>query len=105
LTEVIARRGEQPIGRDVLTFQRMDGVAESFHTDQNRELLSRLASQTGGRYWRPQDLSDLPDEIAFSEAGVTTRDTRELWNMPIFLLAIMLLRFTEWLLRRKWGIV
>ena len=89
----------------MLTFQRMDGVAENFHTGQNRELLSRLASQTGGRYWRPQDLSDLPDEIAFSEAGVTTRETRELWNMPVFLLAIVLLRFTEWLLRRKWGIV
>jgi uncharacterized membrane protein len=105
LTEVVARRGEQPIGRDVLTFQRMNGVAENFHTGQNRELLNRLASQTGGRYWRPQDLSDLPDEIAFSEAGVTTRETRELWNMPFFLLAIVLLRLIEWLLRRKWGIV
>jgi uncharacterized membrane protein len=105
LTEVVAKRGEQPIGRDVLTFQRMDGVAENFHTDQNRELLSRLASQTGGRYWHPRDLAELPDEIAFSEAGVTTRETRELWNMPIFLLAILLLRFAEWLLRRKWGIV
>jgi hypothetical protein len=36
---------------------------------------------------------------------VTTRETRELWNMPIFLFAIVLLRSTEWLLRRKWGIV
>jgi uncharacterized membrane protein len=108
LTEVIARRGDQPnqpLGRDVLTFQRMDGIAENFHTDQNRELLTRLASQTGGKYWRPQDLADLPDEISFSEAGVTTRETRELWNMPVFLLAIVLLRFAEWLLRRKWGIV
>jgi uncharacterized membrane protein len=105
LTEVVAMRGDHPIGRDVLTFQRMDGVAENFHTDQNRELLTRLASQTGGRYWRPQDLSDLPDEIAYSEAGVTARETRELWNMPAFLAAIVLVRFTEWLLRRKWGIV
>jgi uncharacterized membrane protein len=105
LTEVIARRGERQIGRDVLTFQRMDGVAESFHTEQNRELLSRLAAQTGGRYWRPQDLADLPDEIAFSEAGVTRRETRELWNMPVVFLVIILLRFSEWLLRRKWGIV
>ncbi len=34
-----ARRGDQPLGRDVLTFQRMDGVAENFHIEQNRELL------------------------------------------------------------------
>ena len=105
LTEVIARRGDRPVGRDVLTFQRVDGIAENFHTDRNGELLGRLAAQTGGKYWRPQALSDLPDEIALSEAGVTTRETRELWNMPIALLAIVLLRFSEWLLRRTWGVV
>src|SRR4029077_5393373 len=45
LTEVIARRGNDQIGRDVLTFQRTDGVAEHFHTGQNRDLLEHLASQ------------------------------------------------------------
>jgi uncharacterized membrane protein len=105
LTEVTAARGDQPVGRDVLSFQRMDGIAESFHTDQNRELLERLASQTGGRYWRPQELSTLADEIAYSDAGVTTRATHELWNMPAVFLAMLCLRSGEWLLRRKWGAV
>jgi hypothetical protein len=105
LTEVTAQRGTAPIGRDVLTFQRMDGIAENFHTEQNRELLVRLASQTGGRYWRPQELSKLPDEISYSEAGVSARETRELWNMPAVFLVILLLRSAEWLLRRSWGIV
>ena len=33
--------GKQPqeLGRDVVTFQREDGVAENFHTEQNRDLL------------------------------------------------------------------
>ena len=31
------------LGRDVLTFRREDGVAENFHTSQNRELLEKLA--------------------------------------------------------------
>ena len=105
LTEVTAQRGTASIGRDVLTFQRMDGIAENFHTEQNRDLLVRLASQTGGRYWRPQDLSKLPDEISYSEAGVSARETRELWNMPAVFLAILLLRSAEWLVRRSWGIV
>ena len=105
VTEVTAMRGEEPIGRDVVTFQRMDGVAENFHTGQNRELLERLASQTGGTYWHPQDVSKLSDEIPFSSAGITIRETKELWNMPIIFLVIILLRFSEWLLRRKWGIV
>jgi uncharacterized membrane protein len=105
VAEVTAVRGEEEIGRDVVTFQRMDGVAENFHTGQNRELLERLASQTGGRYWRPDELSKLSSEIPFSEAGITVRETKQLWNMPILFLVILLLRFSEWLLRRKWGVV
>ncbi|MBZ5699369.1 MAG: glutamine amidotransferase [Acidobacteriia bacterium] len=105
LTEVTATRGTEELGRDVLTFARMDGVAENFHTGQNRELLEKLASQTGGRYWRPQDLSRLPNEISYSEAGITVRDTKDLWNMPAVFLLILLLRSSEWLLRRKWGVV
>jgi len=105
VAEITAKRGEEELGRDVLNFQRMDGVAENFHTEQNRPLLERLASQTGGRYWRPQDLSRLPSEISYSEAGITIRDTKELWNMPAVFLLILLLRSSEWLLRRKWGIV
>jgi uncharacterized membrane protein len=105
LTEVVATRGADEIGRDTLTFARMDGVAENFHTVQNRELLEKLASQTGGRYWRPQDLNRLPSEISYSEAGITIRDTKELWNMPVVFFVLLLLRFSEWLLRRKWGVV
>jgi uncharacterized membrane protein len=105
LTEVTAQRGGQEIGRDVLTFQRMDGVAENFHTEQNRDLLEKLASQTGGRYWKPQELSKLPGEIAYSEAGITVRETKPLWDMPAIFLLILALLFAEWLLRRKWGIV
>ncbi len=111
LTEVTANRVNrnsgklQELGRDTLTFQRMDGVAENFHTDQNRELLERLATQTGGQYWKPADLGKLASSIPFSEAGVTMRETRDLWNLPLVFVVLLLLRFSEWWLRRKWGIV
>ena len=111
LTEVTAQRADsksgtvKEIGRDVLTFQRMDGVAENFHTEQNRALLERLAAQTGGQYWKPADLGKLASAIPFSEAGVTVRETKELWNLPLVFLVLLLLRFSEWWLRRKWGIV
>ena len=111
LTEVTAQRTDpaagtvKELGRDVLTFQRMDGVAESFHTEQNRELLEHLASQTGGQYWKPADLDKLAARIPFSEAGVTMRETKDLWDLPLIFLVLVLLRFSEWWLRRKWGIV
>ncbi len=103
--EILARRGEQEVGRDVLTFQRQDGVAENFRTEQNRELLEKLASQTGGRYWNPGELGRLSREISYSEAGITVQETRDLWNMPAVFLLAVLLRAAEWLLRRRWGAV
>ena len=105
LTEVTAQRNATELGRDVLTFQRMDGVAENFHTEQNRDLLERLATQTGGQYWKPADLGKLAASIPFSEAGVTMRETKDLWDLPLIFLVLLALRFSEWWLRRRWGIV
>lgn len=105
LTEIVATRDKEELGRDVLNFARMDGVAENFHTEQNRDLLEKLSAETGGRYWTAQDVSRLPGEISYSEAGITVRDTKELWNMPIVFLLLVLLPSAEWLLRRRWGVV
>ncbi len=93
------------LGRDVIAFQRTNGVAENFHTEQNRDLLEKLSVATGGRYWKPEELAQLPSEISYSEAGISVRDTKELWNMPVVFLLLLALVATEWLLRRKWGIV
>jgi uncharacterized membrane protein len=105
VAEVTAARGAEELGRDVLTFERTDGVAENFHTEQNRDLLEKLSSQTGGRYWKAEELERLPSEISYSEGGISVRDTKELWNMPIVFLVLLGLMSGEWLLRRKWGVI
>jgi uncharacterized membrane protein len=105
VTEITARRGQQELGRDVVTFRREDGVAENFHLEQNRDLLEKLSSQTGGRYYRPNEVTKLGEDIAYSDAGITVRETRDLWDMPIVFFFALLLCCTEWLLRRKWGVV
>jgi hypothetical protein len=105
LAEVTAEKGSQELGSDTFPFERIDGVAENFHTVQNRELLEKLATETGGRYWTPGELSRLPNEISYSDAGISVRDIKELWNMPVVFLWLLLLMAAEWLLRRKWGVV
>ena len=105
VVEITGKNGSEEAGRDVLTLQRMDGVAENFHTEQNRELLKNLSAQTGGRYWKPQEISKLASEVSYSEAGISIREAKDLWDMPAIFLLILLLRGSEWLLRRKWGIV
>lgn len=105
VAEISAHRGTEQLGRDVLSFRREDGVAENFHREQNRDLLEKLASETGGHYFRARDAGRLVDQIAYSDAGITARETMDLWNMPIVFLLAIALRAAEWLLRRRWSVV
>jgi len=106
LAEVTAASANgEPLGSDVVTFEREDGVAENFHTGQNRHLLEQLSAETGGSYWKSSGLKYLPRDISYSDAGISVRNTRELWNMPIVFLLLLGLPIAEWLLRRKWGVL
>lgn len=105
VVETTARQDKTDLGRDTLTFRREDGVAENFGAAQNRDLLEKLSSDTGGSYYTPSNAKKLIDEIAVSEAGITAHDNLDLWDMPILFLLVILIRGGEWLLRRKWGVV
>ena len=105
IAEVIANRGGEEIGRDVLNFRREDGVAENFRLEQNRELLEKLSGETGGQYYTPETLGALAGDIAYSEAGITVRQTYDLWNMPVVFFLVIAFKALEWYLRRRWGVV
>lgn len=103
--EAVAKDDNGETGRDVVSFLREDGVEENFRTEQNRELLERLARETGGRYWKPTETGGLGEAISLSEAGISVKETRELWDAPAALLLLAGLKAAAWLLRRRWGAV
>ncbi len=103
--EAKAFLGDESLGAALLHVRREDGVAEDFEPAQNRALLERLAEQTGGRYWTLNELAGLPEEVRFSEAGITARENLDLWDMPAVFLLLLGLKSGEWLLRRKWGTI
>ncbi len=105
VAEISAQRNGQKLGSDVLPFHRENGIAENFRREQNRDLLEKLSDATGGRYYTPKTADRLTDEISYSQAGITSREMKDLWNMPVIFLLLLALRSTEWLLRRKWGVV
>ena len=103
--EATAHSDGERLGADSLHLRRESGVAEHFHPQRNGSLLARLAEQTGGRYWELDELADLPQEIRFSEAGITSREVLDLWNMPALFLLLLALRAAEWLARRRKGVI
>jgi uncharacterized membrane protein len=105
VADITASQGSLGAGRDTVAFQRVDGVAENFHTGQNVELLKSLAAETGGRYWSAADLAGLARAIPYADAGVAVQRFQDLWNMPAVFLLLLLLPLGTWLLRRRWGVV
>jgi hypothetical protein len=100
-----AKQDKTDFGQDAVTFRREDGVAENFGAAQNKDLLEKLANDTGGNYYTPSNARRLTGEVAVSEAGINAHDNLDLWDMPALFLLVILIRGGEWLLRRKWGVV
>jgi uncharacterized membrane protein len=97
-----AKAGSKDVGTLQTHIRRNDGVVEHFGTQQNRPLLQRIADSTGGRYWRLDQLDDVPDAMRYSKAGIVERQTLDLWNLPALFLLLLALKAAEWLLRLRW---
>jgi hypothetical protein len=78
-------------------------MEEYFGARMRRGLLERVAAETGGRFYAGGEVSNLPEDIAYTARGVTVVEEKELWDMPAAFLAILALMTTEWVLRRRKG--
>ena len=78
--------------------------AELMHADLQAPLLQRLAEVTGGRYFHLNDAENLPDAITVSKSSYSKLTEQEIWDAPIFFLAIAVLLAAEWFIRRAKGL-
>ena len=79
-------------------------TSEFYEAGMREPLLRRIADETGGRFYALDEIDRLPDDLAVAGHGATIVETRELWDMPVIFLALVLLLGGEWLLRRRWGL-
>jgi hypothetical protein len=78
--------------------------AESFDAALRAPLLQRLADETGGRAYTAATMGRLPDDLRYSERGVTVVEERDLWDMPALLLLLLGCVIGEWSYRRLRGL-
>jgi hypothetical protein len=80
------------------------GEAEFFDPTMHGAPLRRIAEETGGRFYTADNVKGLAEDIRYAGRGVTSVEQRELWNMPIILIALMGLVCAEWGYRRLVGL-
>lgn len=103
--EALAERDDEPLATIRASLAYEAGQAEHFGIRSNPALLGRLSAATGGRLLSADNLSELPDLLRYSKAGVAEIRSQAIWDAPAFFLLLLLLKAGEWLLRRRWGTI
>jgi hypothetical protein len=101
---VDASRDGQKIGAGAVSLRATPGDAEYFNPTMHAQRLQRIAEETGGKFYTADAVNGLPEDLKYTGRGVTTVEERDLWHMPIVLLALIGLVVGEWAYRRAVGL-
>jgi len=99
-----SRRGNDTTSAAPATLLVDDYGADVEQAELRAPLLRRIATETGGRYYPLADAGRLAEDVVFTESGVTVRESRDLWDMPIVFFLLVGLLGAEWGYRRWRGL-
>ena len=101
---VEASGGEELLGEDTVYVQVAPSDDEYYDSTMRAPLLQRIAEETGGRFYTPDTVASLAEDIQYVGGGVTVVEERDLWDMPVLLLLLVSLVLGEWGYRRMRGL-
>ncbi len=78
---------------------------EFFDAEMRSALLKEISEETGGRFYTPENAAALAEDVSFTESGTSVLEERDLWDMPIIFLLLLVLVSSEWGYRRQRGLV
>jgi hypothetical protein len=93
------------LGRDEGKFSVEEFNLEFQDTRMNEELLRRIAEESGGAYFTPNDFSGLTERLKFTEKYVVIKNEWEIWNKTPLLIACVVLLSAEWWIRKRKGML
>ncbi len=98
--QVDASRAGKTLGTGRTNVRAAPSDAEYFDATMHAQRLQRIAQETGGRFYTPETVAGMPEDLRYTGRGVTTVEERELWHMPIVLMLFVALLSAEWAWRR-----
>ena len=82
-----------------------DLAREYYESEMRSSLLQRVSDETGGGFYTVADAANLAEDIRYTESGTTVVEERDLWDMPVIFLLVVMLASGEWGYRRFRGLV
>ena len=104
--EVSARSGKTSasLGSAQTSFAAGPLNREARDAAQNRQLLERIAAETGGSYYTADRVNNLVEDLTHSEGAGAARVTYDLWDMPINFMLVVMIAAAEWFIRKRKGL-
>ncbi len=102
---VTGTRGRDSVMAEPDFLDVADRGADFLNAEMRAPLLQRIATETGGKFYTAATVSQLPDDVLYTESGVTVKETKDLWDMPVIFFGLIALLGTEWIYRRRRGLV
>ena len=101
---VTAERAGSSLGTSVTFIESAELDDEYFGAEMRSSFLTRIADETGGRFYTPETVHQLPEDMSYTEGGTTVREHRDLWDMPFLFLLLVGLLSSEWGYRKLRGL-
>jgi hypothetical protein len=103
--EVDASRGTEKLGTYKVAFQVKDRPVEFYDAALDAGNLKSISDQTGGGYYPLDKIADLPeDAIYIEDIDTSFVEQKELWDVPMLFIMLVVLLSGEWLWRKKKGL-
>lgn len=78
---------------------------EFIDTKMNEPLLQQIAYNSQGKYFTPETVAELTEELHFPERKISESRQWEIWNKIFLLVAVIILLSSEWFIRKKKGML
>jgi hypothetical protein len=101
---VEAQRAGRALGTGEAYVEAGSLGSEFFGAGMRRDALERLAQETDGRFYTPENVATLPEDVRYTESGATVFERHDLWDMPAIFLLLLALLGVEWGWRRLRGL-
>jgi uncharacterized membrane protein len=102
--ELQAVLGTETLGTYKTAFQVKDRPVEFYDASLDAGNLRSIATQTGGRYYPLDSLDDIPEDAVYVDTDTSFVEQKELWDVPILFMMLVLLLSGEWLWRKRKGL-
>jgi hypothetical protein len=100
----MAWKGDTLLAVDTTFVEAAESRAEFFGAQMNKPLLERIADETGGKFYSPDNLDNLAEDMTYTKSGAVAVQQLDLWDMPVIFMVLMGLVGSEWIYRKLRGL-